>query len=42
MPAEVTAGAMADMVGMLVSAAVLLAAAFTALLRRSPPAEPIP
>jgi hypothetical protein len=32
----------ADMVGVLVSAAVLLAAAFTALLRRNPPAEPIP
>jgi hypothetical protein len=32
----------ADMVGVLGSAAVLLAAAFTALLRRNPPAEPIP
>jgi hypothetical protein len=40
--AVITVVLSADMVGMLVSAAVLLAAAFTALLRRSPPAEPIP
>jgi len=40
--AVITVVLSADMVGMLVSAAVLLAAAFTALLRRNPPAEPIP
>src|SRR3954471_3927720 len=40
--AGITVVLSADMVGMLVSAAVLLPAAFTALLRRTPPAEPIP